>query len=111
MRERCGELGVVVDGADDGLSVLCVAALLGALLAVGAAASTEGTVVELNEMTFDAAIGTGNWFVKFYAPVRARERGELMKGQWCGHCRAMEAAYDELARKVGSRCNIAQVWA
>jgi len=59
-------------------------------------------VVELSDHSFEhdtqAASGatTGDWFVKFYAP-------------WCGHCKKLAPVWDDLARELHKRVNVAKV--
>lgn len=81
-------------------------------LAVGAATllfstvvgvwAANSAVVELTDANFEhdtqASTGgtTGTWFVKFYAP-------------WCGHCKAMAPAWEELANKLKGKINVAKL--
>uniref|UniRef100_A0A0G4I9M0 Thioredoxin domain-containing protein n=1 Tax=Chromera velia CCMP2878 TaxID=1169474 RepID=A0A0G4I9M0_9ALVE len=44
----------------------------------------KSRVAELGDGNFTSVISTGVWFIKFYAP-------------WCGHCKAMEAAWEDFA--------------
>eukprot|EP00615_Pteridomonas_danica_P009228 CAMPEP_0114358214 /NCGR_PEP_ID=MMETSP0101-20121206/22151_1 /TAXON_ID=38822 ORGANISM="Pteridomonas danica, Strain PT" /NCGR_SAMPLE_ID=MMETSP0101 /ASSEMBLY_ACC=CAM_ASM_000211 /LENGTH=179 /DNA_ID=CAMNT_0001501249 /DNA_START=18 /DNA_END=554 /DNA_ORIENTATION=+ len=55
-----------------------VAAVLLSLIA-----TVSGAAVELNSDNFDELTAGKNAFVKFFAP-------------WCGHCKAMKPAWDEL---------------
>ncbi|GBG30621.1 Protein disulfide-isomerase [Hondaea fermentalgiana] len=62
----------------------------------------EGRVIELGEDNFEqltqAATGatTGDWFVKFYAP-------------WCGHCKRMASAWENLGEELLGEINVAEV--
>lgn len=59
------------------------------LLAIGVSTAT----VELTDETWEAAVGTKAAFVKFYAP-------------WCGHCKSMKPAWDELAAEYEGSTSI-----
>eukprot|EP00049_Salpingoeca_infusionum_P017620 m.353725 g.353725 ORF g.353725 m.353725 type:complete len:392 (+) comp16828_c0_seq1:253-1428(+) len=67
-----------------------------------ALSATAAEVVQLTDSTFEhdtqAATGstTGDWFIKFYAP-------------WCGHCRAIEGTWKELAEDLDGEVNVAEV--
>ncbi|KAL8436398.1 hypothetical protein ACSSS7_001798 [Eimeria intestinalis] len=69
----------------------------------GAAASAQHSDVQvLTDSNFEqetqAVTGStsGDWFVKFYAP-------------WCGHCRKMAPAWEELATKLKGQINVAHL--
>ncbi|CDJ49354.1 thioredoxin, putative [Eimeria brunetti] len=70
--------------------------------AAAVATHTESAVQVLTDANFEqetqAVTGStsGDWFVKFYAP-------------WCGHCRKMAPAWEELARKLKGRINVAHL--
>merc|ERR1712137_650717 len=57
-----------------------------------AALATE----ELNAATFDNGIAGKSAFVKFFAP-------------WCGHCKKLKPAWDQLAEEFKSNANVAIV--
>lgn len=66
------------------------------------AASSDKDVRVLTDSNFEqetqAVTGStsGDWFVKFYAP-------------WCGHCRKMAPAWEELATKLKGQINVAHL--
>merc|ERR1712205_126976 len=67
-----------------------------AALAFGSKAKAEGAV-ELTDRTFSRTKDGSTWFVKMYAP-------------WCGHCKKLAPAWDELANKVKPQnINVAKV--
>jgi len=61
------------------------------LLAIIASASA---VVQLTESNFDEIVTTKNTFVKFFAP-------------WCGHCKAMKPAWDQLGDEFAGSSSVA----
>ncbi|KAL8429353.1 hypothetical protein Efla_001191 [Eimeria flavescens] len=76
-------------------------AIKGGNTADGASAA-YGDVQVLTDSNFEqetqAVTGStsGDWFVKFYAP-------------WCGHCRKMAPAWEELATKLKGQINVAHL--
>lgn len=60
------------------------------LSVVAAALATE----ELTTATFDAGIAGKSAFVKFFAP-------------WCGHCKKLKPAWDQLAEEFKANSNVA----
>mmetsp|Transcript_51412 Transcript_51412/g.80362 ORF Transcript_51412/g.80362 Transcript_51412/m.80362 type:complete len:339 (-) Transcript_51412:68-1084(-) len=78
--------------------------LLSAIGLQGTAAepvSLDAVVDLTNEdaISFDDKVQDGNhtpWFVKFYAP-------------WCGHCKAMEPMWQQLAKKLKGKVRVAKV--
>jgi len=81
--------------------LLLLASVL-SVLALAKHRETHAHVVELSDTSFEhdtqAASGatTGDWFVKFYAP-------------WCGHCKKLAPVWDDLARELHKRVNVAKV--
>lgn len=67
-----------------------------------AGGSSDSDVQVLTDSNFEqetqAVTGStsGDWFVKFYAP-------------WCGHCRKMAPAWEELATKLKGQINVAHL--
>eukprot|EP00958_Prasinococcus_capsulatus_P015111 scaffold1603_cov415-Prasinococcus_capsulatus_cf.AAC.19 len=66
--------------------------ILALLSAAVAALATE----ELTAATFDAGIAGKSAMVKFFAP-------------WCGHCKKLKPAWDQLAEEFKSNANVAIV--
>jgi thiol-disulfide isomerase/thioredoxin len=60
------------------------------VLAGAVAATAAGSAFDLNNGNFDDAVAGKNAFVKFFAP-------------WCGHCKGMKPAWDQLADEVRVR--------
>jgi protein disulfide-isomerase-like protein len=55
-------------------------------------------VIEITPENFEAKIGSGTgtpWLLKLYAP-------------WCGHCKSMAPAYEELATALKGEVNVAE---
>merc|ERR1711988_1976463 len=72
---------------------------------VGAAANLKKgakDLIVLTDSNFEhdtqASTGmtTGPWFVKFFAP-------------WCGHCKSMAPAWEEVATQLKGQVNVAEV--
>eukprot|EP01036_Dinobryon_divergens_P035866 gene35866-46556_t len=64
--------------------------------------SEKSEVVILNSSNFEhltqisTGSTTGDWFVKFYAP-------------WCGHCKTLAPAWEEIAQSLLGEVNVAKV--
>jgi protein disulfide-isomerase-like protein len=75
---------------------------LALLLVVFCASVFASDVVVLTSENFEhltqASTGatTGDWLIKFYAP-------------WCGHCKTMAPAYEEVATQLKGEVNVAKV--
>ena len=61
--------------------------LLAGAIGLAVVALGAGEATQLTKDTFADAISNNNALVKFMAP-------------WCGHCKKMKPAFDELAAKV-----------
>lgn len=55
-----------------------------------------GKVVTLTGSNFDKLIGSGIWFIKFFAP-------------WCVHCQKLAPAWEELGRSLKNKVNVGSV--
>jgi len=79
------------------VAILFTAVACSALFFGAAADHNPSKVITLGEENFDTKVGSDDkaWFVEFYAP-------------WCGHCKRLAPAWEELALSVPS-VNIAKV--
>ncbi|KAK7207443.1 thioredoxin-like protein [Myxozyma melibiosi] len=64
----------------------------------GSTPNPKGVSVPLTLTSFNKLVSStrDGYFIKFYVP-------------WCGHCQAMEPAWNELARQMQGKLNIAEV--
>ncbi|KAG9325565.1 hypothetical protein KVV02_004867 [Mortierella alpina] len=57
----------------------------------------DGQVIVLDAKTYESSLNNGQpWLVEYYAP-------------WCGHCKALAPVYEELAKALKNKVNVAKV--
>ncbi|KAF9966584.1 hypothetical protein BGZ70_001893 [Mortierella alpina] len=59
--------------------------------------NANGQVIVLDTATYESSLKNGQpWLVEYYAP-------------WCGHCKALAPVYEELAKALKNKVNVAKV--